>query len=317
MRDLFYGDQKFLEAFQTKYLCSSTNLHSPRICKVFFFVSNSIFFLQKISFCSKTLLGQAEEGSHSGHFTGRLSVPQVIQEGGVGNGAPCSSKKRWHSAAGAKFTWFSLYFLLTGVQGDELTSTHKVQSFRAVVEQTIADLKTAKVLSGNKVSSIVEREKELDCVIALHNLRVLLKQDANYTIVARRAALPGEHIFRPVIPAKEVDLKIPPPIVPKDEPNYVHIRKFAEFLSSAIPSVKKALEIGGKSAAFFPTVGKRGKNLYEGAYVLQLRVQYEGLDVWTVKYLVGASYSYEVHTGYFQMSCNNPVLHHICDCYGG
>ena len=45
----------------------------------------------------------------------------------------------------------------------------------AVIEQTIADLKLAKVMNGNKISLIARLEKVLDCVIALHNLRVLLK----------------------------------------------------------------------------------------------------------------------------------------------
>ena len=59
------------------------------------------------------------------------------------------------------------------------------------------------------------------------------------------------------------------------------------------------------------------QNLYNGAYVLQLQLQRELLDVWTVKYVVGASYSYETHTGYVQMSKENAALHHICDCYSG
>jgi hypothetical protein len=41
------------------------------------------------------------------------------------------------------------------------------------------------------------------------------------------------------------------------------------------------------------------------------------LDVWTVKYIVGASYSYETHSGYVQMSKEDAALKHICDCYSG
>ena len=62
---------------------------------------------------------------------------------------------------------------------------------------------------------------------------------------------------------------------------------------------------------------KRGINLYDGAYVLQLKVNNELLDTWTVKYIVGASYSYETHVGYFQMSRENAVLNSICDCFSG
>lgn len=198
-----------------------------------------------------------------------------------------------------------------------MKKSHKVQSTRVVVEQTIGDLKQAKVMNSNKIGSAVEFEKLLDCVIALHNLRVLLKADPLFDIPARRAAIPGEHIFKPLVEEKNVDLKIP-----ADEPNlslsdYRHICNFKEFLPSAAGAIEKATKLAGDEGVFFPTVRKRGINLYNGAYVLQLQVQDEGLGVWTVKYLVGASYSYETHTGYFRMSRDNAVMSSICDCYSG
>ena len=160
-------------------------------------------------------------------------------------------------------------------------------------------------------------EKVLDCVCALHNLRVLFEKRPDFKIVERHRFIPGDHVFHPKVPAHEVDLKIP-----KDEPNldagmFPHIRKFKEFLPSAAPAIKKALEIGGKECLFYPVVKKRGANLYNGSYVLQLQVQDEGLGVWTVKHLVGASYSYETHTGYFQLSKDNIAFNHICDCFSG
>ena len=161
------------------------------------------------------------------------------------------------------------------------------------------------------------REDELDCVIALHNLRVLLKFNPDFDIPERRHALPREHVFSPQKPANEVDLKIPPPIRPAQERDIKHIRDFISFLPSTVPAVKKALETGGDDSVFFPTVGKRGTNLYNGAYVLQLRVQQEEMGVWTVKFVVGASYSYELHTGYFQMTQDNAVAAQICECYSG
>ena len=90
-----------------------------------------------------------------------------------------------------------------------MTRSHQVQSIRAVVEQTIADLKLAKVMNGNKISSVFEFERVLDCVIALHNLRVLLKHNPRFDIPARRAVVPGEHVFKPLVPQNDVDLKIP------------------------------------------------------------------------------------------------------------
>lgn len=198
-----------------------------------------------------------------------------------------------------------------------MTASHKVQSERAIVEQTIADLKQAKVLEGNKIDSVDDRTKELDCVIGLHNLRVLLKEDPKYDIPDRRAAVLEEHVFKPSTPADELDLKIPGEIRSNQEQDIKHIRAFERFLPSAAPTLKKAIEIGGEESVFYPTVGKRGRNLHNGAYVLHLQVQEEEMELWTVKFLVGASYSYETHSGYFQMSKDEAPTQSICDCYSG
>ena len=156
-----------------------------------------------------------------------------------------------------------------------MKDTHKVQSHRAVVEQTIADLKTFKVMQGNKISTVKDKEKELDCVIGVHNLLKLRKLDPSFDIPARRNAIPDEHILKPSISPKDVDLKIPPPITPKVKANIPHIYEFESFLASAAPKIEKAIEKGGDESTFFPNVLKRGKNLYDGAYVLQLRLQKE------------------------------------------
>lgn len=202
-------------------------------------------------------------------------------------------------------------------KGPEVEESHKVQSVRAVVEQTIRDLKCFKIMDGNKIKTATDFEEVLDCVIALHNLRVLLKGDKAFDLQARRAAVPGDHVFKPKIPQKDVDLKIPADAPDLSKPKYRDIRDFKGFLAAAAPAVKNALEKRGSNCIFFPTVKIRGKNLYDGAYVLQLQLQRELLGVWTVKYVVGASYSYETHTGYVQMSRENAALHHICDCYSG
>ena len=202
-------------------------------------------------------------------------------------------------------------------KGEDVTHSHKVQSTRALVEQTIADLKLFKIMGGNKIKSVSDFEATLDCVIALRNLKVLRKLNPKFDMPERRAAMSQEHVFHPRVSEKDVDLKIPADAPDLLRPEYQHIRDFKDFLPSAIPMVKKALEKGGDDCVFFPTVLKRGKNLYNGAYVLQLRVQPELLGVWTVKFLVGASYSYETHTGYFQISRDNGCIHSICDCFSG
>lgn len=198
-----------------------------------------------------------------------------------------------------------------------MKESHKVQSVRAVVEQTIADLKWFRVMKSNKIRTAGDFDTLLDCAIGLHNLLVLLKLNDRFDIPPRRAALPREHVIQPLVPENQVDLKIP-----EDEPdlyqaNRQHIRKFTEFLPSAARAIRNALERGGEECVFYPTVLERGRNLYNGAYVLQLRVQEEAVGVWTIKYLVGASYSYQTHTGYVRVSQDNAAFNHICDCYSG
>lgn len=198
-----------------------------------------------------------------------------------------------------------------------MKSSHKVQSERAVVERVIAHLKNFKIMFTNKVSTAEKFEKTLDNVIALHNFHFLLKLDGNFDLPGRRAAILGEHIFHPSVSKEDVDLKIPVDGPDLMLPKYKHIRDFKEFLPSAAKAISDSLKRGGNACIFFPTVLERGKNLYNGAYVLQLQVMPEGLDSWTVKYVVGASYSYETHTGYFKLSRDGISDHHICDCFSG
>lgn len=186
-----------------------------------------------------------------------------------------------------------------------------------VVEQKIASVNETVVMTFNHISSAKAEGDTLDCGLALDNLKQLLKLYPNFDLPPRKHAVPGEHIFKPLVPEEAVDLKIP-----ADPPNLgaaelKHVAGFIGFLPSAVPAIKRAIEIAGENGVFLPTVGRRGQALYDGAYVLQLRVQKELLSVWTVKYLVGASYSYETHWGYFQISQDDAAKEHICDCFSG
>lgn len=192
-----------------------------------------------------------------------------------------------------------------------------MQSTRVVVEQTIGDLKKSKVLDFNRIADVKMVDKVLDCVIALHNLRQIFKVNPQFTIPVRRHAVEREYVFVPTVKESEVDFKIPDREPDLSLPELKHIDAFKEFLPSAAPAIDRAVKKGGQDCVFFPSVRARGKNLYEGAYVLQLQVQDEGLGIWTVRYRVGASYSYETHVGYFRMSQDNAALNNICDCYSG
>ncbi len=192
-----------------------------------------------------------------------------------------------------------------------------MQSVRVVVENTICDLKRFKVLDSNKFDSVDSFQVMLGCALGLHNFTVRTKENPKWDIPERRAAIVGEYIFGPSVPSNQVNLRIPPNPPDLELQKYSHIRKFTAFLPSAAAAMAKAVKLAGDEGVFFPTVRERGKNLNDGAYVLQLKVQEELLDNWTVKYMVGASYSYEKHVGYVQMRRDNAVVAHICDCFSG
>ena len=119
--------------------------------------------------------------------------------------------------------------------------------------------KLAKVMEGNKIKSVSKFEKVLDCVIGLHNLRVLLKVNPQFDIPARRAAIRGEHIFKPLVPENEVDLKIPADAPDLSLKKYRPLSKFKDFLQSAAKAIENALELHGKECVFIPRCESAGK----------------------------------------------------------
>lgn len=169
-------------------------------------------------------------------------------------------------------------------------------------------------MEGNKIQDAEKVERVLDCVVGLHNLKILARRDKDFTIPKRLRAVEGEHIFKQETP---VNLEIPDPLTPATQANVPHIFEFERFLQSAIGGINRALDGEKNDAVFFPTVLERGKNLFLGGYMLQIRLQNEGLDMWTISFIVGASYSYELHQGYVRMNHEQAVLESICDCISG
>ena len=192
-----------------------------------------------------------------------------------------------------------------------------MQSVRVVVENTICDVKRFKVLNSNKFDSVISFQATLGCALALHNFTVRSKENPIWDIPECRAAIVDEYLFGPSIPWKDVNLHIPPNTPDLESQKLSHIGKFIHFLPSVAAAMTKAVELAGDEGVFFPTVRERGRNLNAGAYLLQLRVQGEDLDNWTVKYTVGASYSYGKHVGYVQMRRDDAVVAHVCDCFSG
>jgi hypothetical protein len=171
-------------------------------------------------------------------------------KGELGLGLPAPQRKSGEQQKVKIWSCSSISADVAIAQGEEVKHSHRVQSARAVVEQTIADLKRAKVMESNKIATVSDFERVLDCVIGLHNLRVLLKANPRFDIPARRAAIPGEHIFKPLVAEKDVNLKIPIDAVNLALPEHRHIRGFKDFLPSAAGAIGKAMELHGDEGFF-------------------------------------------------------------------
>lgn len=311
------GGLKSTGAFPMRFPFFWTNLRCPARWRVTF-VHPRVFSLPlNFSIPSCRVSGSAGQGPICQGCSGRRGLQQVEAQDDAWDRHSCPPLQRWHPGHGRFFSVLAIDTHRTHPQSPVLKDNHSVQSHRVVVEQTIGDLKRAKILFGNKVAKIKERAKDLDCVLALHNLRVRRKTDPKYSIPPRRRPLPEEHVFGPLVPFEELDLKIPPRVTSQMEAKVSHVRAFQQFLTSQVAALREALAVGEEECVFYPAVGSRGGNLFNGAYVLQLRVSRLTHGRWAVKYIVGASYSYETHEGHFEMVDGIPVDCHICDCYAG
>jgi hypothetical protein len=150
--------------------------------------------------------------------------------------------------------------------------------------------------------------------MGLHNFKELFKSDPGYEIPRRNRTILGEHVFKS---REEKKSGIP------NEPRQAMVNRasnVAKFKTSLLSLRNQlAVAVGERDgdADFFPTVIQRGKNLFIGAYVLQLRLQPGLVEDWFIRFKVGASYSYETHSGYFHLTKGKIVDASICDCYAG
>jgi hypothetical protein len=141
-------------------------------------------------------------------------------------------------------------------QNAELKATHKVQSYRGLIERMFARLKKWEVLFCALVESVDTKELELDCAMALQNLIELFRLKQQESIPARVPFSKGAHIITPDL---DPQLKIPPTVAlnsPKVPP---HIVKFHSDMSTMFPAIRrKAFALPGH-VLFPPRLLKRGR----------------------------------------------------------
>lgn len=167
-----------------------------------------------------------------------------------------------------------------------MKKTHIVQSHRSAIERAIGALKKFQVLQGGQCESIVLKEKELDVCMALQILMQMHREDTMDRIPAKPPHLPHAHIITPT------EHKIPkfPTVVKRTDQDFPrHLERFHEFLTSHVPTIRKWLFDASRDQIFSGRQEKRGRNLVEGANILQLRVHERRDGIWLVRATVGAS----------------------------
>ena len=195
-----------------------------------------------------------------------------------------------------------------------MKDSHKVQSIRGTIERMFAHLKKFDILHGGSVDSIVNKEMELDIAMCLHNLTLRVRLNLLESISARPSYVPGAHIFtsnlQPKDPTpkavKETDAKFPK-----------HVKDFIEGLSSIGPTLKNIVLGVNQFDYFTERTMKRGENLFLGGNVVQIAVEKEDLDVWRIRFNVGASRKYVTYKCYARLNKDSGVLASICECKAG
>lgn len=195
-----------------------------------------------------------------------------------------------------------------------MKKTHIVQSHRGLVERIIRRLKEFACVQGGKIESIEKLEQLLDNVCAQHNLKELARQQLLHTIPKVAPCAPGSHIFTPDL---EPSIKIPRAVTLDSPKMPAHVKVFHEEMTSIAPELSSILKGEGMLSCFTNRVLARGRNLFEGANVLQTVVQDEGDGLYTLRFLVGASMKSPAYKCYVQLKKGLGVCRQACECKNG
>lgn len=175
-------------------------------------------------------------------------------------------------------------------------------------------LKKWEILHGGSVDSIKTKEKELDVAMALHNLNLRARLDLLRAIPTRAKYPPGCQIITSDLEPK---ISIPKFLKPTDAKFPSHLTAFIAALSSIGPTLHKIVIAARQFDIFSDRTKKRGENLFLGGCVLQISVEKEDLDVWRVRFLVGASRKHCIYRCYARLNQDSGILSSICECMAG
>jgi hypothetical protein len=178
----------------------------------------------------------------------------------------------------------------------------------------IRELKLFCILFGGDCTSVAQREKELNCAMALHNLIILDRADRLGSIPRGAPCAPDAHIITPA--------ESPIPSIPTqkdinsaDFPS--HLNDFRNGLSVHTNQIKLWLNDASQEQIFSNRVVQRAKNLVNGANVLQIAVHKRMDDVWIVCGNVGASMKGVCYVSYMEIVIHSNIFKSTCECTAG
>ena len=189
-----------------------------------------------------------------------------------------------------------------------------MQSYRGLIERMFAQLKMFQILQGGQCDSIVTKEMELDCAMALHNLITRERLGLMDDIPARAPYAPSAHI---ITPTRQDIVKLPTKIDFVHGHFPPHLTQFHEFLTSHVGEISRALAGAGADQIFSSRVKARGHNLYHGGNILQMGVRHVNDGQWIIRVYVGASMKGVSYNCYVRMQLGSHHFETTCECIAG
>lgn len=180
-------------------------------------------------------------------------------------------------------------------------------------------VKKPKVISTFSIDRIENVELEMDVICGMCNLKVLFRQNymdmiapAPAGAATRSAGIVNSQIFTTDL---KPDLKIPAPSKMSTTDIPAHIQSFDTAMSWLLPGLEKTFKLEEDDYTFTGRVQKRGENLQNGGYVLQVRVQDLGDDLWRVQFTVAASMKFPIYKCHIELKRALPGVIHRSVCY--
>lgn len=167
---------------------------------------------------------------------------------------------------------------------------------------------------GGLIDGIETLEKEMDVLMALHNLSERFRQGLMDGIPDRSPCPPDAHI---ITRDDEPNMKVLGSVTAENAKFPLHWKQFMSGMTSVLPDIERILKGDENLQIFSQRVLKRGSNLYLGGNVAQISCKLMENDVFRVQARVYASMKAVCYTIFTDLQRGEGVLRAVCDCKNG